>query len=111
MAEFSRTVDEWPATDAHVHALTLQGRYRDYIFKMPVTYSLMWSEGVQGEDGDEWEKMIQTVAGIEMGVHPNASIGFEYINNMDFVPLILPRITADDGVVSHTFLAGLKITF
>jgi len=111
MAEFTRTVDKWPATDSHVHALTLQGRYRDYIWQIPVTYSLMWSEGVQGEEGDEWEKMIQTVAGIEMRLHPNVSIGFEYLNNLDFVPLIRPRVTADNGVVSHTFLAGVKVTF
>ena len=111
MAEFTQTVDEWPATDAHVHALNIQGRYRDTIYKFPVTYSLMWSEGVQGESDDEWERMMQTVAGIEMRLHPNVSVGFEYINNIDFVPLIMPQFTADDGVVSHTFLGGIKVTF
>jgi len=44
-------------------------------------------------------------------LHPNVSIGFEYLNNLDFVPLIRPRVTADNGVVSHTFLAGVKVTF
>lgn len=111
MAEFTQTVDEWGATDANVHALTLQGRYRDYIGKFPATYSLMWSEGVQGESGDEWERMMQTVVGAEINVHPSVSIGVEYLNNIDFVPLILPRITADDGVVSHTFIIGTTITF
>lgn len=111
MAEFTRTVDKWPATDAHVHALTLQGRYFDYWGAFPVIYSLMYSEGVQGNSGDEWEKMNQTVAGLEVKIHPHVSLGFEYINSIDFVPLIMPQITADDGVVSHTLIAGMKFTF
>ena len=110
-AEFARTLDEWPATDAHVHSLTLQGRYFDYIYDFPVTYSLMFSEGRQGNSGDEWFHMMQTVAGFEMRVHPNVRFGLEYLNNIDFVPLIMPRFTADDGVVSHTLQAGVKITF
>ena len=109
--EFTRTLEEWPATDAHVHALTLQGRYFDYIYDFPVTYSLMFSEGRQGDTDDEWFHMMQTVAGFEAKIHPNVSIGVEYLNNIDFVPLILPRLTADDGVVSHTLQVGAKITF
>lgn len=111
MAEFSRTVDKWPATDAHVHALNLQGRYLDYIWKFPTTYSLMYSQGIQGNSGDEWERMDQFVAGIEMRLHPNLSIGAEYLLNSGFVPLIAPKTSADDGVVSHTFLTGVKVTF
>ena len=111
MAEFTRTVEKWPATDAHVHALNLQGRYRDYIWKFPTTYSLMYSQGIQGDNGDEWERMDQFVAGLEMKLHPNVSIGVEYLLNSGFVPLIAPTIVADDGVVSHTFLTGIKVTF
>ena len=111
MGEFTRTVDEWPATDAHVHALTLQTRYRDTLFGMPSIYSLMFSEGVQGENGDEWERMTQLVAGYEVEIFPGVEIGAEYLMNSGFVPLILPRRTADDGVVSHTGIIGLKLTF
>lgn len=111
MSELSRTFEEWDATGAHVHAWNLQGRYKDYIWKFPTTYSLMYSQGIQGEDGDEWERMDQFVAGIEMRLHPNVSFGAEYLLNSGFVPLILPRRTANDGVVSHTFLTGVKITF
>jgi opacity protein-like surface antigen len=111
MAEFTRTLEDWPATDSKVHALTLQARYKDQVYDIPVTYSLMYSQGIQGDDGDEWESMHQTVAGIEIELMDNVSLGFEYVNNLDFVPLIQPRRTADDGVVSHTGIAGLKITF
>lgn len=111
MAEFTRTLDEWPATDHHVHALTLQGRYLDYIWKFPTTYSAMYSQGIQGEDNDEWARMDQFVLGVETKVHPNVSIGAEYLLNSGFVPLIAPRFTADDGVVSHTFITGVKVTF
>ena len=111
MGEFTRTVNKWPATDTHVHALTLQGRYLDHIWKFPSIYSLSYSQGIQGESGDEWERMDQFVAGLEMKIHPNVSIGAEYILNSGFVPLIAPTIVADDGVVSHSFQTGVKITF
>lgn len=111
MGEFTRTIEKWPATDAHVHALTLQGRYLDYIWKFPTIYSLSYSQGIQGDSGDEWERMDQLVAGLEMRIHPNVSIGAEYLLNSGFVPLIMPRVVADDGVVSHTFQTGLKFTF
>ncbi len=111
MGEFSRTLDEWPATGAHVHALNLQGRYKDYIWKFPTTYSIMYNQGIQGNSGDEWESMDQFVAGLEMRLHPNVAIGAEYLFNSSFVPLILPRVVANDGVVLHTFLTGVKVTF
>lgn len=110
-AEYTQTVYEWPATDSMVHALTIQGRYKDDIMGLPTNYSVMLSEGVQGNDGDEWERMRQGVLGIETNLTPNISIGAEYVLNAGFVPLILPRVTADNGVVSHTFIVGTKVTF
>jgi hypothetical protein len=110
-AEYTQTVDEWPSTNAKVHALTLQGRYKDSILGHPTNYSIMLSEGVQGEDGDEWQRMAQGVLGVETNLTPNISIGVEYVANVGFVPLILPTVTADDGVVSHTFIVGTKVTF
>jgi len=71
----------------------------------------MYSQGIQGESGDEWERMDQFVTGIEMKLYPNVRWGAEYLLNSGFVPLIRPRVVADDGVVSHTFLTGVKVTF
>ena len=49
-------------------------------------------------------------AGLEMRLHPNVSVAAEYLFNSGFVPLILPRVVADDGVVSHTFLTGVTLS-
>lgn len=111
MAEYTHSTNEWPATDFHVSALTLQGRYFDTIYSMPTTYSVMASQGVQGDDGEEWEKMEQIVFGIETEVMPHLLIGGEYMFNHGFVPLILPKVTGDAGVTSHTFILGGKVTF
>ena len=71
----------------------------------------MYSEGMQGDSGDEWHVMRQGGAGLELRATPNIAFGFEYMINKSFVPLIMPTVIADDGVVSHTFIAGTKVTF
>lgn len=111
MTEYTHTTNEWPATEFHVSALTVQGRYFDEILEFPTTYSVMASQGVQGDDGEEWEKMEQIILGIETDLLPNVQVGAEYMFNHGFVPLILPRVTGDAGVTSHTILVGGKITF
>jgi len=111
MGEFTQTTDKWPASLHKVRALTVQGRYNDSILSKPTTYSLSVSRGEQGEDGVEWERMIQTVAGIETQLHPNISLGLEYVNNVGFAPLIRIQNTSDRSVVSHTLVSGIKITF
>lgn len=111
MAEYTQTLDDWPATGSPVRALTLQGRYNDTISDKATKYTLAYSRGEQGESGDEWHQMQQGIAGIEVDILPHLAIGGEYMINHSFVPLILPRITADDGVVSHTGIVGLKIAF
>jgi len=111
MADFTRTVDDWPATDFKVSAMTVQGRYNDTILGRNSAYTLSYSRGVQGDSADEWHKMEQGIAGLEVELLPHFSVGFEYIVNSGFVPLILPRFTADDGVVSHTGIVGIKATF
>jgi len=111
LGEFTRTTEKWDAVDANVHALNIQGRYRDYIWKFPTTYSAMYSQGFQGNSDDEWQRMDQFVAGLEMKLHPNVTFGAEYLFNSGFVPLIMPTIVADDGVVSHSGQVGVKITF
>jgi opacity protein-like surface antigen len=55
--------------------------------------------------------MEQTVAGIEYNILPNFDLGFEYLYNKGFVPLIMPRFTGDRDVESHTISTGVKFTF
>jgi len=111
MGEYTQTTDSWPATDHKVSALTAQGRYKDTIWQKPTTYSLMFSQGVQGESDTPWEQMLQVVAGVEIQPLPFLELGVEYLYNDGFVPLILPRITGDQGVQSHTVILGAQVTF
>lgn len=110
-AEFTRTMHDWPATGHHVQATTLQARWHRQIAGKPVTYSISASRGVQGDVGTEWERMEQIILGVEYEPAPHVRLGAEYMYNNGFVPLILPRITADRTVESHTLIAGLKLTF
>ena len=111
MAEFTQTADQWPATGHRVSATTLQGRYKSRILGKPAVYSLTASRGVQGAGGTEWERMEQVILGIEVEPTPHVKLGAEYMFNNGFVPLILPTVTGDRSVKSHTFIVGAELTF
>ncbi|MEQ9260007.1 MAG: hypothetical protein RIG84_13035 [Roseovarius sp.] len=111
MAEFTRTINDWPATFHHVQATTVQGRMRGRLAGRPAAYSLTASRGVQGARGTEWERMEQVILGVEVDVAPHLRIGAEYMYNAGFVPLILPLIAGDRSVVSHTVILGAELTF
>lgn len=111
MAEFTQTADRWPATGHKVSATTLQARYRSKILGKPAVYSVSASRGVQGNDGFEWERMEQVIFGLEVEPTPHVKLGAEYMYNAGFVPLILPTITGDRSVESHTFIVGAELTF
>lgn len=111
MAEFTRTLHDWPATGHHVQATTVQGRWRAELFGRPAVLSASVSRGVQGAAGTPWESMAQAVLGVEIAPAPQIRLGLEYMYNEGFVPLILPRITAVPGVKSHTVIAGVELTF
>lgn len=110
-AEFTRTLRDWPATGHHVQATTIQGRWFSDIGGRPVIYSLSASRGVQGAPGTQWERMEQVILGAEVEAASHVRLGAEYMYNRGFVPLILPRVTSDRNVESHTFLVGVKMTF
>lgn len=110
-AEFTRTLHDWPATGHHVSASTLQTRYRSEVLGRPAVWSLSTSRGEQGANGTEWERMEQIILGLEVEAAPNVKVGAEYMYNAGFVPLILPTVTGDRGVESHTLITGLKLTF
>ena len=92
-------------------ALTLQGRYRSEILGKPAIWSISASRGEQGSNGTEWERMGQVILGLEVQAYENVTIGAEYLYNEGFVPLILPTITGDRSVTSHTLITGVRVTF
>ena len=111
MAEFTRTLHDWPATGHHVQATTVQGRYRGALLGRPAVYSATVSRGVHGPPGTQWEMMEQAILGVEVAAAPHVKVGFEYMFNNGFVPLIMPRITGLRGVKSHTAIFGVELTF
>lgn len=111
MGEFTKTTNAWPATGHKVSALTLQGRYRSYLFGKPTVYSISASRGEQGASGTQWEKMDQVVVGFELEATRHVKLGVEYLFNDGFVPLITPTVISDAGVTSHTLIFGAKLTF
>ena len=110
-AEFTRSMHDWPATGHHVQATTVQARWHRQIAGRPVTWSISASRGVQGNRGTDWERMEQVILGVECEAAPHVTLGAEYMYNAGFVPLILPRVTGDRSVESHTLIAGVKMTF
>lgn len=111
MGEFTQTEGVWPATGHKVSAATLQGRYRSDLFGKPAVYSLSASRGTQGASGTQWEKMDQVILGLEVEAADHVKVGVEYMFNDGFVPLILPTVISDAGVMSHTLIFGAKLTF
>ena len=111
MAEFTRTLHDWPATGHHVQATTMQGRYRGRLLGRPAVYSASLSRGVHGTSGTQWERMEQAILGVEVDAAPHVKLGAEYMFNHGFVPLIMPTISSLRNVKSHTVILGGKLTF
>ncbi|MGK2740066.1 hypothetical protein ACSHT0_04170 [Tepidicaulis sp. LMO-SS28] len=111
MAEYTTTLDDWPATGKPVEALTVQGRYKDSILSYPTTYSAVYSRGDFGPSGSEFEFMEQMVLGLETHIDENFSVGVEYVRNHGFAPLINIQMTSDQSVETDTFVAGIHVYF
>lgn len=111
MAEFTRTLHDWPATGHHVQATTVQGLWRGKLLGRPAVYSATVSRGVQGASGLEWEMMEQAILGVEVSAARHVKLGLEYMYNNGFVPLIMPTVTGDRSVESHTVILGAELTF
>ena len=111
MAEYTRTIDDWPATDIPVSALTVQGRWRGHAMGRPLALSAGYGLGHQGADGTEWEAMQQFVLGAELTLHPTARVQAEYVYNTGFAPLIMIQRTSDKDVKAHTLALGATVGF
>lgn len=109
--EHTRTLQKWPATDYPVSATTLQGRYRTSIYSMPTRFYAQAGLGKQGASGTNWERMSVLLAGAEVDLTRNISLGAEIMHHEGFVPLITPKILGRRDVKANTFLSGAKVTF
>ncbi len=109
--EYTTMEDDWFATGAPVESLDIQGRYKTAIRNMPTAFTLSYGLGVQGPDGTEYEKIEQYIAGMEMNITPNVSVGLEYVRNNTFVPLINIKEAADKDAGSDSVILGLRMTY
>ncbi len=107
-AEYASTLRNWPASNAKVEAMSLQGRYKTTAFERPMTYSASCAKGIQAPSNSPAYQMTQCVVGAELKANRRLSIGAEYIYNDGFVPLVRMMQTADPKVKSHTLLLGMK---
>jgi len=110
-AEYTRTERDWPATDAPVEAITVQGTVATEFFKRETHLSAVYGMGIQGNQGDSFEKLEQLILGAETFVSPNFSLAAEYAYNTGFVPLIRIRVASDQNVVTHTAIFSAKFWF
>jgi opacity protein-like surface antigen len=109
--EFNSTVNKWIASDHLVQAMTLQARYNTQIQGYKTAFSVGWGKGIQGASGTNFEQMTQILAGAQVKVHRNLSLGVEYAFGKGFVPLMDLRNTGDQNVRSHTVITGLRAHF
>jgi len=111
MAEFVSTVDDWPATDAPVSALVLQGEYKVDLLDRHNAFSVVYGLGTQGDDGTQWERMEQAVLGYEIKWESNLYFGAEYVYNHGWAPLVDITTVADRDVENHSIILGTRYTF
>lgn len=110
-AEYTATVNNWPATDHPVSTLTVQGRYTTDIWGWQTIVSAGFSRGEQGKDNTRWQQMRQIVAGLEIKPHKQISLMAEYAHLSGFVPLIAIQKVADPLVRSDVFIVGARAHF
>lgn len=110
-AEYTATVNDWPATNHPVSTLTVQGRYTTSIMGWETILSAGFSRGEQGKDGTNWHEMRQLVAGIEIKPHKQLSLMAEYAHLSGFVPLVAIQRVANPAVTSDVFLLGARAHF
>jgi hypothetical protein len=109
--EYTEMNDKWVATNEKVSSLDIQGRYKTFIKNKPTVFSLSYGLGKVGPADTNFEKLEQYIAGVEMNVTPNISLGAEYVRNNGFIPLINVTQVSDKDADSDSLILGLRVTY
>lgn len=109
--EFVTTVDPWPATGEAVTAYRSELAYDLHNMIYPTRLSVSWSEGLQGDEGTEFEFNRQLVIGMGTRLSPNALVSLEYVRGSGFAPLIAITTVSDRSVTQDSVVAGIVLTF
>lgn len=116
MAEYTATIDPWPATGQKLKSWTVQGRYKTEVMGSKTHLSLSYSRSdigpfsTGGPGAPIFDEIEQIVAGAEIFIHPNMSLGIEYSHNKGFAPLVNITNTAKDAE-SDQIILGARIVF
>ena len=112
MAEYTATIDPWPATDQVLKAWTVQGRYKTEVFDHKTHFSLSYSRSdigpfsTGGPGAPIFDEIEQIIAGMEMFISPNFSWGIEYSHNTGFAPLVNITNVAKDAESDQLAIGG-----
>ncbi|QDT01602.1 hypothetical protein [Adhaeretor mobilis] len=109
--EFVSTVDDWPVTNHPVRAYKTEAAYDTCLFETPSRLSVSWSEGIQGDEGTEFEFNNQLVLGLGMQVSPHALLTAEYVRSIGFAPLLGITTVSDRDVVQNSAVFGATLVF
>ena len=107
--EFVQTLENWPVTGSRVTAYKVEGAYDTNIGKWPGWLSASWSEGLQGQSGEEFEFNRQLVIGAAAEVTSNVLFTMEYVESTGFAPLINITTVSNRDVRQRSVVFGLVV--
>lgn len=115
-AEYTQTVDIWPATGEHVSAFTLQGRYKTEFAGRKTHLSAAYSAAkigpfsMGGPGSPVFDRLDSLTLGAEVWLSPQLTVAAEYSRNNGFAPLINVLETSRDAT-SNQFATGMRVSF
>jgi hypothetical protein len=96
--EYVATVDDWPATGHPVQAYRVEAGYDVSVAQRPGRFSVSWSEGIQGDRGEQFRFNRQLVLGLGVELNRFAMVSLEYVRSTGFAPLINITTVSDRDV-------------
>lgn len=112
MAEYTATVDPWPATKQKLESFLVQGRYKTEIYDHKTHFTLSYSKSdigpfkTGGPGSPTFDALDQIIAGMEVFINPNFSVGIEYSHNTGFAPLVNITDVAKDAEADQLVIGG-----
>ena len=112
MAEYTATVDPWPATNQKLESFLVQGRYKTELYDHKTHFTVSYSHSdigpftTGGPGSPIFDSLEQIIAGMEVFINPNFSVGIEYSHNTGFAPLINITDVAKDAEADQLVIGG-----
>lgn len=117
MAEYTATIDPWPATQKRIEAFVVQGRLKTVVLHRPTHFSAVYSFSdigpfsTGGRGAPVFDSLDSFMTGAEMFFGSHLSLAVEYSRNTGFAPLINITSVANSDVHSQQLVIGGKVVF